>query len=70
MSGDREGHALVGPTVPYRLAFLNSDAQAFYTACQVQNRLPPLKMDNIKDGDWYVPKNNKAKAVSTMAFVK
>ena len=69
LSGDREGHALAGPTVTDRLAFLNSDGQAFYTACQARNRLPPFKVENITDGDWPVLKGNNVKAINTRALV-
>ena len=69
VSGERDAEVLPGENVDERLAFLNADIRAYYTAAKVENRLPPLKMDNLKNGPWPVLKGQNVKAANTRALV-
>ena len=52
MGGDRECNVLPGNNIEERLHFLNDDKNAFYNQFHVQNRLPNLKEDNTKSGEF------------------
>ena len=69
LSGDsREGHALVGPT-GRQTGIPQQQCPSLLHCFQVQNGLPPFKVENIKDGDWLVLKGNNVKAANPRALV-
>ena len=69
LSGERECDALPGENIEARLDFLNQDIKAYYRQQRVQNRLPVLKVSNIKSGEWPELKGNNTKAANTKALV-
>lgn len=68
VSGDRESEALPGDNEGERIEFLSSDMRAFYTQHQVANRMPALKLSNLKAGDYPELKGNAVKAANTRAL--
>ena len=48
---------------------MNSDVAAYYSAQHVNDRLPPFRLENIKEGEWPVLKGQNVKAANTRAFV-
>ena len=60
---------LPGNTLEDRLEFLNDDIGAYYAVNHIQNRLPPFKVENIKDGPFPILKGNNVKAANTRSLV-
>ena len=58
-----------GDNQEQRLAFLNDDVRAYYTARGVSNRLPKLKITNIRDDEFPELKGNSVKAANTRSLV-
>ena len=59
---------LPGATQAERLAFLNEDIKAFYTLNAVANRLPPLRLSNLRAGDFPDLSGAVVKAANTRSL--
>ena len=69
LAADRSTNVLPGASIDDRLGFLNGDLAEYYHAHHVHNRLPPFRLENIRDSDWPVLKGNNVKAANTRALV-
>ena len=69
LSGDRLTPVLPGDNIEERIGFLNADLAAYYSANHVENRLPPFRAENIKDGPFPELKGNNIKAANTRSLV-
>ena len=69
ISGERMCDVLPGSTVESRLEALNIEIKEFYDANRVDNRLPKLKLDNIKSDTFPELHGPAVKAANTRALV-
>ena len=69
LAADRDCNVLPGDNQDERLAFLNSEVKAFYSHAKVTNRMPPLKLSNLKSDAFPELKGNGVKAANTRALV-
>jgi len=61
--------ALPGSTQDERLAFLNEDIKSFYSQHAVANRLPPLRLGNLRPADFPDLSGPVVKAANTRSLV-